>query len=202
MAAKSNRVVLPGSERKPVPGAKPRAAADPERLIEVTVRLRSREPRAQQLMEMGAQLPANRKYLSREDFSRVHGADPADVAKIDAFAHQHHLTVLRTSLPQRVVKLTGKVEDFNAAFGVKLRTFQARGKNYRGRTGPIYVPKELKNVIRGVHGLDNRPVATPHFRMRPSATGAASPKNAADGSFAVTEVAELYNFPSNLTGKG
>ena len=50
--------------------------------------------------------------------------------------------------------------------------------------------------------MDNRPVAKPHFRERKKRKGGASPKNAADGSLSVPEVAKLYNFPSGLTGAG
>ena len=80
--------------------------------------------------------------------------------------------------------------------------FRARDLSYRGRTGPIYIPKELKNIVEGVHGLDNRPVARPHFRLRPASTGVAKPRNAQDGTLAVTEITQLYDFPTDLTGKG
>src|SRR6476469_6213310 len=93
-----------------------------------------------------------------------------------------------------------RVENFNDAFGVKLQNFKSRGVAYRGRTGAITIPKTLKNIIRGVHGLDSRPVAAPHFRLRSKRNGAASPRNAADGSLAVTDITKLYNFPSGLTG--
>ena len=202
MAAKKERVVLPGSERKAVAGAKPRSAADPDNVIEVTVRLRSKKSSAKALMSLGAQLPAKRKYVSREDFGEEHGADPDDVAKLDEFAHQHGLSVVRSSLTQSTVRLTGTVGAFSKAFGVKLQNFRGQGEGYRGRTGPIYIPKELKGIIEGIQGLDNRPVAKPHFRMRQSSKGAVAPRNAADGSLAVTDITQLYNFPAGLTGKG
>src|SRR5216117_2906157 len=171
MKSKSTKIVLPGSERKPLGEAKARGAADPNRVIEVTVRLRSKAPSAQELMKMGAELPAKRKYLSPGEFSLQHGADPADVAKVEAFAQQHGLTVMRSSLTQRTVRVAGTVAALSAAFGVKLQMFRARDLSYRGRTGPIYIRKELKNIVEGVHGLDNRPVARPHFRLRPASTG-------------------------------
>jgi len=204
MARKGGRVVLAGSKRKAVPGAKPKGVANPDAQIQVTVRIRGKRDRRESvdLMAQGRKLPARRTYVSREDFAEEHGADPADVAKIGEFAHNHGLTMIGSNLAQRTVKLAGSVSDFNSAFGVKLRNFRARGVSYRGRTGAITVPRALKNIICGVHGLDNRPVASPHFRMRSKRKGAASSRNASDGSLAVSDITKLYNFPSGLNGKG
>ena len=148
MAKQNKRATLPGSERKPLLGAKPKGATDPNEQIEVTVRIRSKkaELKTADLMAQGGQMPANRKYLSREAFADAHGADPADVAKIGAFAHDHGLTLTGSNLSQRTVKLSGTVANFNVAFGVKLRTFKSRGVTYRGRTGAISIPNELKDM--------------------------------------------------------
>src|SRR5438876_472081 len=150
MPRAKTHVLLPGSERKAVAGTKRGRLVDPNQRIEVTVRVGPRKPLARSveaLMKVGTQPPSKRKYLSREDFARSHGADPDDVAKIDSFAHEHGLTVVRTSPAQRTVKLAGTVAAFTAAFGVKLQMFTSRGLSYRGRTGGIYIPKELKGVI-------------------------------------------------------
>jgi len=204
MARRGGRIVLAGSQRKAAPGAKRSGAADPDSHIYVTVRVRSKRDsrNGADLMTQGRKLPARRTYLSREEFADALGADPADVAKVGEFAQEHGLMVMASNLAQRTVKLGGTVASFDAAFGVKLQNFKARGVAYRGRTGAITIPKGLKNIICGVHGLDNRPVASPHFRMRSKRKGGVSPKNAADGSLAVSDITKLYNFPSGLTGKG
>src|SRR5713226_3557791 len=88
-------------------------------------------------------------------------ADPEDLAKIDAFAHAHRLTVVETSIPKRTVRLSGTVADLSQAFGVRLQKYKFKEVTYRGRTGPVYVPSELAEVVEGVFGLDNRPVAKP-----------------------------------------
>jgi len=207
MASETTRVIVPGSERKAAAGARVRGAVAPDLRIEVTVRLRGRKPAAaaaQKLMALAARLPANRTYLTREEFARERGADPADVAKVEAFAHDHDLTVVRSNLAQRTLRLAGTAAALGRAFGVKMKVFEGRGTRYRGRTGPIYVPRELRGIVTGVHGLDNRPVAKPHFRRRSQLVKgqALSTRNAADGSLAVPDVARLYDFPRKLTGKG
>lgn len=200
-------IVLPGSERKVVPGAKVVAPADPQDQIEVTVRIRGRgktlSPAA--VMKLGAKPPKDRPVLDRAEFAQKMGADQADIDKVAAFAHDHGLAVTHASAGQKMLRLRGTVESFNEAFGVKLKHYKkGRTLAYRGRTGPIYIPAELKDVIVGVHGLDNRPVATYHSRLRPRGGGtkAASPRNAADGSLTTPQIATLYDFPTGVTGKG
>jgi kumamolisin len=206
MPSTHNRVALPGSERKTIKGAKVKRAADPKERIQISLRVRSRtrgRPPAADLMAMGSQLPAERKYLTREEFAEQYGADPRDIASVENFAHTHDLTVESVSLEQQTVKLSGTVAAFQAAFGVKLKHFQSRGATYRGRTGAIYIPKELDGIIVGVHGLDNRRVAAPHFRQfKSQKKSGTSPRSGQDQSHAVLDVAKLYNFPSGLTGNG
>jgi len=218
-----------GSHRTPFRNAKAVGEIAAGQRIEVTVRVRPAQPdvgETARVMEMGAKRPSERTYLSREDLAATRGADPEDLAKIDQFAHSYNLTVVETSAPKRMVRLSGTVADLCQAFGVQLQKYKSKELVYRGRTGSVYVPSELSDIVEGVFGLDNRPVARPHFRRlqcptrqktqrgvrrgpgkgKPaktlSAGPAAAPRNAADGSFSVPEVAQLYNFPSGLDGTG
>jgi len=224
MATKS-RIKLPGSERKPMAGAKAGKIVDAGDFIEITLRIRGRaQSSPEDLMKMGAQKPAERRILSREQFAEQYGGDPADFAKVEAFAHDHGLAVSAANIGQRTIRLKGSAGSLSEAFGVELRHYaKGSGLRYRGRTGSIYIPQDLKDIVLGVHGLDNRPVAKRHSRVRgpikPAArkaakpkgaarksagprAGAATPRQAADGSVTATEVAALYNFPSGLTGQG
>ena len=205
MAKQIKHVKLTSSTRQLPKGSKVVGAADADEQIEVSVRIRPKSAAAlrdDQLMAQGAQPPSQRQYVSREEFAARAGADPADVAKIDDFAHQHGLTVKSVHLASRTVKLTGPVKAFSGAFGVKLSEVKHRGATFRMRKGSILIPEELKSIIVGVHGLDNRPVARPHFRRTRARRRAARPRAAADGSFSVTEIAKLYNFPTGVTGAG
>lgn len=215
MAIKS-RVKLAGSERKIMAGAKAGKKVDAEELIEVTVRIRGRDlasPEA--LMKLGAQKPAARRTVSREQFAETYGADPADLAKVEAFAHDHGLVVSAVSAAQRTLRLKGSVGKLSEAFGVELRHYAKGGAGaYRGRTGSIFIPKELQEIVVGVHGLDNRPVAKRHSRLRgpimkaakskggKRAAPAKGKKKVVDQSVTAPEVAALYNFPAGLTGQG
>src|SRR5438309_11100589 len=98
MAAKK-RTTVPGSERKALANAKPAGEIDPAERIEVTVVLRPRTtgtgaggPKAAAAaMAAATALPADRQYVSREAFAAEHGADPAEAAKVAAFAREHNL---------------------------------------------------------------------------------------------------------------
>ena len=179
------RVKLPGSERKAMAGAKAGKTVDASDQIEVTVRVRGRaQASPEALMKIGAQKPAERQTLSREDFAARYGADPADFAKVEAFAHDHGLVVSAANAGQRTIRLKGSAASLSEAFGVELRHYTKGGAApYRGRTGAIYIPKDLQDIVVGVHGLDNRPVAKRHSRLRdpitPAARKAAKVKGAA-----------------------
>jgi kumamolisin len=201
MAGTIKRVTLANSARKLPKGAKLVGAADPKQQIEVSVRLRAKRSDDETVMQLGAQLPRERQYLSRAEFAEQMGANPADIAKIDNFAHHHDLNVKSVHLASRTVKLTGTVKALSAAFAVKLNKVKHDGATYRMRKGSVQIPAELEGIVIGVHGLDNRPVARPHFRHKQ--IGRAAIAHAAQNrSFSVEQIAQLYNFPNGETGAG
>jgi kumamolisin len=204
---------LKSSARRFPKGSKVIGAADPDRQMEISLRVRPKPGSGlddNAMMAMGAQLPSQRQYVAREDFAATAGADPADIAKIDDFAHQHGLNVKSVHLESRTVKLTGSVTSFNAAFGVKLQRVKQGRTTYRMRKGSVTIPQELKDIVVGVHGLDNRPVAKPGVRqvkrvkrVKQAKRSAAAPRDAtAIAGFAVADIAKLYGFPTGLTGDG
>jgi kumamolisin len=187
-------VPLKGSERTAVTGG-PTAPADPTERLEVTILVRRRArqdlaARVAAIMSGGAPGPC----LSRDEFAKRHGADAADLGAVRAFAGAHALSVEQEDAARRTVVLSGTVAQFNAAFGVQLRQMSAAGGSYRCRTGPILLPADLADVVEAVLGLDARPQASPHFRIRrPAASGAVS--------YTPVQVASAYGFPSG-TGQG
>ncbi|OKO72514.1 peptidase S53 [Bradyrhizobium sp. NAS80.1] len=204
MASSTKRVALTNSARKLPKGAKLVGAADPKQEIEISVRVRGRRAQSaddEQVMALGAQPPRERQYLSRAEFAEQMGADPGDVARIDDFAHHHDLNVKSVHLASRTVKLTGTVKAMSAAFGVKLNKVRHEGATYRMRKGSVQIPADLADIVVGVHGLDNRPVAQPHFR-RQSVKKGATARAGQGGSFSVEQIAQLYNFPGGETGAG
>ncbi|HXB57592.1 MAG TPA: S53 family peptidase [Vicinamibacteria bacterium] len=205
-----SRVPLPGSERTPLRGAKLVGKVDPDLRIEITLQLRRRpgSQLEQRVSQIAAQRLDERRYLTREELGRVGGADQADIAAVDKFAHEHSLSVSEASVPRRTVKLVGRVADFSAAFGVSLKRYRAGRVSYRGRRGPIYIPKDLDGIVERVLGLDDRPAVAPHYRILRKAKRQPTKgqkKHAGAGalrSFSPLEVAKLYNVPSGSDGTG
>ena len=117
MAAHKNRIPLPGSERSARSGSRVVGAPDPNELIQISVLLRPRTPLESltSTKELGAGTPQERRYLSREQFAATYGADPRDVALIEAFAHEHNLTVVEANLARRTVVLSGTVAALSAS---------------------------------------------------------------------------------------
>jgi kumamolisin len=94
--AKMRSAIL-GSEKKALPNAKVISDVDPDQRIEVTVVMRPRTKGLNGTLSMASQASGRRKYLNREEFTAKHGAHPDDLAKVEAFAHQHHLTITETN---------------------------------------------------------------------------------------------------------
>lgn len=181
-----NKVPIPGSECRPI-GSRVGDQPSDER-IEVSVVLKPKT-RARLPHEGGP-------FLSREEFAANHGADTAAIDEIKRFAAQHNLTVSDVSVERRTVKLEGTAADMRSAFDVTLERYEHDGLRYRARTGPVKLPPELAQSVEAVLGLDNRPRAHPHFRVRGNAAAAAAV------SYSPRQVAQLYQFPLDVDGTG
>jgi kumamolisin len=55
--------------------------------------------------------------------------------------------------------ISGTVTQMENAFQVKLFNYDHPEGNYRGRVGAVGVPAEVRDIVQGVFGLDNRHVA-------------------------------------------
>jgi kumamolisin len=192
---------IAGSERAPLKGATEIGPANPNEKLDVTIRLRSRAGKKPIVSADAFTKPiANRTILSRKEFEQTHGADPESIARVEAFAREHKLTVKEKSAARRTVILTGTVAAMDQAFGVQLKEYQHPSGNYRGRTGTVQIPADLQDVIEGVFGLDNRPQAKPHFRRRRGHAGAHA--QSAGVSYTPLQVASFYGYPTGVDGSG
>ena len=206
MASEAGRLAIPGSDRAaPLYGARAIAEVPTTERFEVTIRVRRRT--AVTALPARAFLanarPHEREYLSREDYARSHGASDEDLAAVADFARSHGLVVLETSNARRSVFVSGTAAAYSSAFGAQIARYEHDGGTYRGRTGELTVPAEIAPLIEGIFGIDDRPVAMPHFqRQMPKPSFGIAPHASANTSFLPTELAKLYDFPADATGKG
>jgi kumamolisin len=194
MTAQNRRVPLPGSARQPLPGS-PAGAPNENEIIQVSIILRRGAAQFPSDADLAKGLPAQRTYLTREEFAATHGARPDDLAAIRKFAADNQLTVAAEFPARRTVTLSGTVAQLSKAFTAQLHHQTIAGRTFRCRTGTLEIPAELAPIVEAVLGLDNRPQARTHFRRRIRAA-------AADVSFTPLQVAQAYNFPAGLDGSG
>ena len=162
---------------------------DPGEIIEVTVRLRRKK-----------ELPASVKkgaVMSRNKYQEDYAAAKKDADQVEAFAHAHGLTTVEVSLPRRSVILRGALSDFETAFNTSVQ----KVNNFRAPAAEVQVPESLSNIITGVFGLDNRPVARPMFQIAKK-NGKIVSHAASQQSFYPNQLAKIYGFPTKVTGKG
>ena len=189
------RIPLKGSDRKPLPGSRTVGPADPSEGVQVSVLVRRR---ARQEFKDRVKLIAagdrSVQPLSREEYTRKFGAEPADIAAIKSFAAKHSLSVVQESEARRTVVLSGSVAQVEVAFGVRLQKYDHPRGTFRGREGAIHLPSELGAVVEAVLGLDNRPQAQAQFRLR-------APQAAAAVDYTPIQLSTLYAYPQ-ATGQG
>ncbi|HEX8756945.1 MAG TPA: S53 family peptidase [Steroidobacteraceae bacterium] len=194
---------LRGSERNPLPNSVALGPADPDERLEVSVIVRAagRQALQERLQEL-AKGSGRKAHLSRAEFARRHGAGRADLDSVRDFAEAHGLTVVQEHPARRTLVLTGTVAQFNDAFGLELQHYSHPGGTYRGRTGPVHIPAELDGIVEAVLGLDNRPQARTHFRIKTAGAKRHSrPARAGAQSFTPVQLSALYDFPRG-DGKG
>ncbi len=199
MASAKKLVPIQGSETPPRFTANVVGPANANERITVTVKVRSKDdPGAH------AHVVSGKPHVRREDFAAAHGADPATLTRIEEYAKSQGLAVVESSSSKRRVILSGTIASVETAFGVKLKRFSHAGGTYRSHEGQVSVPADLQPDVEAVLGLSNRPIAKPHFQLRRPRVGTPLPHAASGGPSPLSPlaVAQLYDFPSSLTGDG
>jgi kumamolisin len=197
------RVVLAGSEKAAAETAQPVKATPSEAQVTVSLILRRKEPLKINKRGGRANGPVR---VSREEYKERHTADPAALELVSAFAKEFNLKVVDdpTAALRRTVQLTGTAADMQEAFGVALEQRIIEGVEYRVREGGIQLPEALAGSVVAVLGLDNRPQAKPHFRVRREEPegGIKAGAAVAPASYTPPQVAQAYRWPSAATGAG
>jgi kumamolisin len=183
--------VLAGSKRTMLAGARVLGRANPQTQIEVTLKIR----RMKELPELTGR-PS--KAMTREDLA-TYGASQENIDRVTSVLGKFGLTVVRVHPAARSIRLAGTVSSMENAFQVKLFNYAHENGNYRGRVGALQIPIELKGIVQGVFGLDNRRVA---HRSRQPVRGTSDAKSFAAvpaSWYTPSKLAAHYDFP---TGQG
>jgi len=186
---KETHSVLDGSERVALAGAKVLGRANPNTMMQVTLKLRRKE----ELPELEGRPSAT---LTREELASQYGAKQADIEKVGEVLSKFGLEVIDSDPATRTVRVSGPVSAMENAFAVTLLNYAHESGNYRGRVGPIQVPVELKDIVEGVFGLDNRRVARRRRQPVHEAAHAKSMHHIPATWYIPSELAKHYNFPA------
>ena len=178
------RVALAGSEKEPFRAEK---TTRPGRRGPITVSV---------LVPRRSPLPAadSGVRLTHAQFAKTHGADPAAVKQVMAFAAEFGLKAEAPAAGHRAVRLTGSDAAMSKAFEVTFTYHVLGEETIRTREGAVMLPEALAPHVEAVLGLDNRPQANAHFRV-------ATPR-ATNVSYTPVQVAEAYGLAAGTTATG
>ncbi len=185
---KESHVLLPGSKRVVPSGAKLVGRANQHGRIDVTVKIR----RKKSLPELTSR--PDRLFTSAE-IGDEYGAAKEDIDKAVLTLERTGLVAESVNARARTVHMSGSVAAAENAFQVRLFNYEQDGEVYRGRSGHVYAPADLRGVVEGVFGLDNRRVAY-RRRRRPTKGGVARNLSSVPSSWYLpSQLASHYNFP-------
>ncbi len=150
--ARKTHILLPGSRRAKDPGAVRVREVDPNQRFSVTIGL------------AGPKLPdpgqESGQRLTPAEFAEKFGARQEDADKVAQALKKFGLKVEGVSLPARSMTVSGTAAEMEAAFKPGLAVMRSADQGeYRGRQGALQIPAELKGIVTGVFGLDERQAA-------------------------------------------
>ena len=132
--------------------------------------------------------------LSRAEFGRRHGTLQSVIDRVVQYAGGHGLAVNHASASEHCVRLSGTYAQAQSAFEPEqIGRYRWGVHDHICRSGHLHVPPDLAEHVVAVMGFDQRPIARPHFRIRPLSTQAMV-------SYNPTQVAQKYGFPTEVTG--
>ncbi|GGY11918.1 S53 family peptidase [Paludibacterium paludis] len=189
----ATHILLTGSERIAMPGSHLLGRTDPDEHIDITVKVR----RAHPLPDLSCR-PDD--VLGRDDFTERYGAASGDLqAVVDALGcYGLNLTAMNGTT--RTVRLAGPSSAMEAAFATQLADYAHPSGRFRGRLGPLAIPRELDGIVEGVFGLDTRRVVKRRWQAMKHLDDARDTAASRDW-FYPGEVASAYQFPHG-DGKG
>jgi kumamolisin len=186
-------VPLPGSERETLSGVQEIGPVDEGERIEVTLVTRRRAG-----LPVG--LVIGPDTISLGELANNYGADPADIDRVREILAGYGLEVTSVHPGSRRVKVAGTAAQLSQSFGTTLRRVSSPDPGgtgqveHRYREGRLMVPAGLENILLAVLGLDDRPQASPHFRL--------SAEAATPASYTPPQIAQAYQFPAGTDGTG
>jgi kumamolisin len=169
-------------------GAQAIGHTNPHSIVEVSLKLRRKKP----LPELKGR---PEQMMTREELNENYGASQQDIDKVVETFSKFGLKLISSNPATRTVKFSGIVSEMEKAFQVTLFNYSHPEGAYRGRVGYVHVPSEVKAIVMGVFGLDNRRIARrkkPPVLINQAKATATVPAT----WYKPSELAAHYNYPS------
>ena len=169
-------------------------ASPDEAPLSITVHLRDRTEsrrRAGSRSDLAALLARR----DRAELSAQRAAALAEAAEqIRRFADAHHLTVTAIDLARRRIQIIASPSAVESAFATRLHAHEHNGRRLRFPVRQIRIPRDLRQHVHAVLGLDERPQVARGVRAAAvQGTGA---------GLLPSQVAQLYGMQTGGTGAG
>jgi kumamolisin len=198
------------------------SSAEASQSITVTIALKLSDLTGAETMMQRLVTPGDAmfgKFLTPAQVEGQFGPNESDVARVMAQLTASGLTVERAT--STTLTATGKVATMEQAFHTSLHQFvmpatsrHAAFSFRAAKTAPV-VPANIASAVRGVIGLNNNPVFSPHLKFAPATLGgtpvirnpgSTSGVDTESGALTVKDFAILYDvnplYAKGVTGKG
>ena len=134
--------------------------------------------------------------VSRADYAARYATPQPVIERLTAYARSHRLTLESADAARHLVRLSGTYAQASSAFAPEnLAVYGDADQAFVSRHGHLSLPADLAPDVVAVLGFDQRPLAQPHFRIRPQTTAPVA-------SYDPVAVAARYSFPTGVTGEG
>jgi kumamolisin len=188
MKTDKTHVILPGSHRPKDPQTVHVRDVDPKEKIDLTIKLH------------GPKLPGPDEHIGETitegKLEEDYGAKRADADKVAKTLKKFGIKLESVSLATKTMRVIGTGAAIEAAFKPDMSIVRSarQAGEYRARSGSLRIPKELKGIVKGVYGIDERRMA-----RRKSASPSAD-----DGKrltpLSPDDLEQRYNFPPGDAG--
>ena len=176
---------LAGSKRPPPQNGRWVKHVDPNTPVDATITLKGPD------LPIPGQMRA--RALTREKIAQKFGVPEHKIRKVTRVLTSYGLQVMGVTQGGRSLKVRGSAGAMRSAFRPKFAIYKVRGEGrIRARKGWLKIPKELKGIVTGVFGLDQRRMAGFHAQ-------AATRNGKGNGKGKPLTPAQLekrYNFPA------
>ena len=193
-------ISLDGSYNAPHEGSQLIGKTSPDKIFDIQIYVA--------VSKEGAQAAEDSKkdssyHLTYDEMILLRGASAVQIDQIFNFAENNNLEVKNVNQERRHITVSGTADAIGTAFGVVLNDYSHDDGDYTTHDGHFQIPASLDGVVTCIVGTNTRKIASrsshdaadiESFAMESLPTSR--------NTFTAMQVAEAYNFPSELGGTG